>query len=264
MKPAVKSTVVVALLFALIVPTVSAEERPWSGLVDTGLGFVRKLQGSKSCESTESKIAGAMSSVSPNALGAIVGFAVGAAAGAATTRSISGALRAGFVAGSIGSAVGLIASKTPVGDRIKEYAGRVKDLIAKRDRELCGVVELNEKLRSPVLRHLGATLEPECAVTADGVENLDPETGRKLQACVRQNPEARRIVDQHLPMLRKINQGTCKAAAYIVEDYNQLVREAATQDHESRPPAPLNTDCDEATDAASRGWSAPPSGVHYY
>lgn len=264
MKPTIKSTVSVALIFALLVPTAYADDHPWSGLVDNGLGFVRKFSDSKSCQTTGSKVAGAMSSVSPNAWGAIVGFAVGAAAGAATTRSFSGALRAGFVAGSIGSAVGLIASKTPAGDRIKEFAGHVKDLIEKRDRELCGVVELNDRLRSPVLRHLGATIAPECDVTADGVESLDAETGRRLQTCVRVNPEARRILDEHAPMLRKINQGTCEAAAYLVEDYNRLVSEAAARDRDTRAPSPLQTPCADAATGPSQAWAAPPSPVHYY
>ncbi|MEY4579199.1 MAG: hypothetical protein RL701_3902 [Pseudomonadota bacterium] len=244
--------------------TAYADEQPWVGLVDTGLGFASKFNKSNkpgACKSTGSKVAGALTHVSPNAVGALVGFALGAVAGGAATRSFAGAVRAGFVAGSIGSAMGLVVSKTPAGEKLKALAERYKDLLEKRDNEVCGVVELGERLRKPVLHKLGRELAQECDVSAELVVELDVETGRQLQRCIRLNPEAQRIVQEHVPLFRTINHSTCEAAAYIVEDYNHLIAESVSVHGKAFAPRQLTTDCDDVrSESPSRAWAPKPRG----
>jgi len=275
MRSAFRSSVVVIVTLALLAPAVSAEDRaaehdrkdpgPWRGLVDMSLGFVRRYEQPGVCPSTGSKVASALSSLSPNAIGAIMGFTIGAAAGAMTTRSVVGAVRAAFVAGSIGSAIGLIAAHTPASDQLKAMGDRLKRLAEQRDREVCGVVDLGERLRTPVLRHMGSAMQAECDVTAEGVESLDHETGSTLQRCVRTNPDASRILEKHVPMLRTINQTMCRSAASIVEDYNRLIAEAKPEHRHASAPRPMPTDCDDSTDRApSRGWAPQLRSVHYF
>jgi len=213
--------------------------------LDDGLGFVGQYRNTAQCQSNGSQIASALMSLSPTAVGAVVGFVVGVTAGAVTTGSISAALRAGFVSGSVGSAVGLIASKTPLGDRFRTFAEHVRQLLEARDRELCGVAELGDRVRVTLVHRLGSELRAQCDLTVEDIRSmgaLDSETSRVLSECAAENPQAGRILEQHVARLRMVNQGICQAAAGVVTDYNHLVTEASLSAG-AEPSNLLHADC---------------------
>jgi len=213
--------------------------------LDDGLGFVGDYRNTAQCRSNGSQIASALLSLSPTAVGAVVGFVVGVTAGAVTTGSISAALRAGFVSGSVGSAVGLIASKTPIGDRVRTFAENLRQLLEARDRELCGVAELGDRVRVTLVHRLGNALRTQCDLTQEDIRSmgaLDYETSRVLSECAADNPRVGRIVEQHVARLRMVNQGICQAAAGVVSDYNHLVKQASLSAG-TEPENLLQVDC---------------------
>src|SRR5689334_18863033 len=137
-----------------IAASATAQDKPWySGLdreareaLERGTGFVRKFREPGQCKESVDELAGAVTSLSPEVLGAVVGLAVGAAAGAASTASIFGALRGGILLGSVGSALGHLADVL-MPDRVSALADDVQDLIQARDGKLCELIKASDKLR---------------------------------------------------------------------------------------------------------------------
>jgi outer membrane lipoprotein SlyB len=241
----VTQLVSVVLVCASVAAPVAAEDKPSQhagafGALDRearnslerGLGFVRKFREPGQCKETVDELAGAVTSLSPEVLGAAVGLALGAAAGAASTASVLGALRGGILLGSIGSALGHLADVL-LPERVTALADDVQDLIQARDGKLCELIKASDKLRTPVLEHLEASLEETC--------KLDAASGAALQHCMRDNPEAAEIFERHASVLAAINQGTCRVAASLVRRFERSI--AHQPDAQNRPS--LAPNCDE-------------------
>lgn len=194
--------------------------------LDRGLGFLRQFREPDKCKDTLDEMAGAVTSLSPDTWGAVIGLAVGVAAGAASTGSVMGALRGGILAGSIGSALGHLADVL-IPERVAQFADDLQDLIQARDGKVCQLVRASDRLRAPVVEHLSAALSRECRL----VPESDPEGGPSLTAalrrCVRDNPAAGRIFESHVSVLRTINEGTCRVAATVVHRFDRVVAEKA-------------------------------------
>jgi hypothetical protein len=209
--------------------------------LDRGLGFVRKFREPGQCKETVDELAGAMTSLSPEVLGAAVSLALGAAAGAASTASVLGALRGGILLGSVGSALGHLADVL-LPDRVSALADDVQDLIQERDGKVCELIKASDKLRTPVLDHLQASLQHECQL----------DSADELQRCVRENHEAAQIFERHASLLATINQGTCRVAASLVKRFERgIARKHA--DAPSLAPA-----CDDEPEARDEP-AAPPA-----
>ena len=255
-----------ALAFALcagVSTRAAADERSsdwqaWYGTLDkharasleNGLGFLHKFREPGQCKETVDELAGAMTSLSPEVLGAAVGLAVGAAAGAASTYSVFGALRGGLLLGSIGSALGHLAD-VMMPDRVAELADNLQDLIQERDGRVCELVKASDKLRAPVIEHLESSLEREC--------QLDPgeAQGAALRRCLRDNGKAAETFERHATVLSTINQGTCHVAASLVRRFDRgVARVTSDGADKDTSTARLVPSCDEA-----EGGSAPAPDV---
>jgi hypothetical protein len=245
-------------LFALVLcvsvtSRASADERPrsdwqeWYGAldhqartsVDRGLGFLRKFREPGKCKATVDELAGAMTSLSPEVLGAAVGLAVGAAAGAATTYSVFGALRGGILLGSIGSALGHLADVL-MPDRVADIADNLQDLIQDRDGKVCELIKASDKLRAPVIDHLEASLERECQMEPGEAQ------GAALRGCLRDNAQAAAIFERHSSVLSTINRGTCRVAASLVRRFERGVARVKRESAGETADASLVPSCDEA------------------
>jgi hypothetical protein len=222
---------------SLLAAPVSADGKPWYSVLDSerlehGLGFLRKFKQPGICKETVDELAGAMTSMSPETWGAAIGLAVGAAAGVATTRSLTGAVRGGIVMGSIGSALGHLADVL-VPERMAALADNLQDLVQERDGKVCELLRASDKLRAPVLEHLHASLARECQLDPESVSASQSGAGahqaKQLGRCLRENPKAERIVDNHVSVLTTINRGTCKVAAAIVERFDRALGETGAQ-----------------------------------
>lgn len=209
------------LVCVSVAAPVSADDRSWySGLdrearagLERGMGFVRKFREPGQCKDTVDELAGAVTSLSPEVLGAALGIALGAAAGAASTTSFFGALRGGILLGSVGSALGHLADVL-MPDQMSALADDVQDLIQARDGKLCELIKASDKLRTPVLEHLETSLEQTC-------------DGTPLQRCVRDDPKAAQIFERHVSVLNVINQGTCRVAAALVKRFERSIAPAS-------------------------------------
>ena len=202
----------------------SADGRSWFGFMDTGLGFVARLRDKKVCKDTLDELAGAATSMSPETWGAGVGLVLGAAAGAATTRSVIGTLRGGIVVGSIGSALGHLA-EVFAPNQVGAMADDLQDLLQARDGKLCELIKANDKLRVPVMQHLGTAVSHECEIDEEAIASLEPSAGALLDRCVAANPRAARSLARHVRVLRSINRGTCHVAAALVQRFDALLDE---------------------------------------
>jgi hypothetical protein len=156
-----------------------------------------------------------MTSLSPQVLGAAVGLALGAAAGAASTVSVLGALRGGILLGSVGSALGHLADVL-MPDQVSALADNVQDLIQERDGKVCELIKASDKLRTPVLEHLQASLTRECQLETSAGQDT-------LRRCVRENPNAAQIFERHASVIATINQGTCRVAASLVRRFERNI-----------------------------------------
>jgi hypothetical protein len=226
-----RNSLVVAVLAVSLIAAPAAAQSPSSGWFDRGLGFVRKYYREGMCRAQHAHLADAIASLAPNALGAAVGVALGAAAGVMATRSITGAVRGALVGGTLGSAAGHLAASSGAGDKVKEIAHSFGALLEERNAALCEVLHRGEQLRAPVLVHLGAAVGPECRISPDAIADMTPRAERALARCVDENETARHIADQHATTLQAINRGTCHAAAYVVDSYEQRLAEQAEREH---------------------------------
>lgn len=216
--------------------------------VDRGLGFLHKFREPGKCKETVDELAGAMTSLSPEVLGAAVGLAVGAAAGAASTYSVFGALRGGILLGSIGSALGHLADVL-MPDRVADLADNLQDLIQERDGRVCELIKASDKLRAPVVEHLETALERECQLAPGEAQ------GAALHDCLRDNAEAAATFERHASVLSTINQGTCRVAASLVRRFDRAGA-SVSDDGDDHADARLVPSCDEA-DGGHRVEQAP-------
>ncbi|MET0390344.1 MAG: hypothetical protein ABW321_30510 [Polyangiales bacterium] len=266
MVSAFRSAVVLVSALCLLSSPALADGRAWPGFLDHGLGFARKYHEPGACGGQAGKMIDSLASISPNALGAAVGFAAGAAAGALLTGSISGALRAGFVGGSLGSAAAHFAEAAGVSEKMKEVAERLKGIINERETKLCALVEQGDRERTPVIERFARAIGPECHIPTDDITQLRLDAGLALKDCVRESPVARRIAERHAAMLRSINQNTCRAAALVVERYEQKLADQAAREGRQYEPEPDATSCEEpATESPVRAWTSSdsPARIEY-
>jgi hypothetical protein len=245
----------VYLVSASVPARISADDRAardWYSTLDSdaraalerGMGFVRKFREPGQCKETVDELAGAMTSLSPEVLGAAVGLALGAAAGAASTASLLGALRGGILLGSVGSALGHLADVL-VPDRVSALADDVQDLIQARDGKVCELIKASDKLREPVLEHLHTSLERECL--------RDGDDDAALQRCVRDNTSAAAILERHASVLATIDRGTCYVAASLVKRFERgISQKAQEQGGAAAAGASLSASCDEEPAEAPR------------
>jgi hypothetical protein len=234
-------SVVVALISAST-PATAAADDAWYGeldrdarsALDRGMGFVRKFREPGQCKQTVDEVAGVVTSLSPQVLGAVAGLALGAAAGAATTVSVLGALRGGILLGSVGASLGHLADVL-MPDQVTALADNVQDLIQERDGKVCELIKASDKLRTPVLDHLQVSLTRECQLDASAAAGA-------LQRCVDENPSAAQIFERHAAVIATINQGTCRVAASLVRRFERSI---ARKDEDAPSLAPSCDDADE-------------------
>jgi len=245
---ALRSFVSIALVLICVTqPAIAAADDAWYSELDRdarraleqGMGFVRKFREPGQCKETVDELAGAVTSLSPQVLGAVAGLALGAAAGAASTVSVLGALRGGILLGSVGASLGHLADVL-MPDRVSALADNVQDLIQERDGRVCELIKASDKLRTPVLDHLQTALARECQLSAGA------EPGA-LQRCVRDNPNAAQIFERHASVIATINQGTCQVAASLVRRFERSI---ARKDEDAPSLAPS---CDEAETSPQLG-----------
>jgi hypothetical protein len=201
--------------------------------LDRGLGFLHKFREPGQCKQTVDELAGAVTSLSPEVMGAVVGLALGAAAGVASTGSVLGALRGGILVGSVGSALGHLADVL-LPDGVSALADNVQDMVQERDGKLCELIKASDKLRTPVLEHLEVSLSREC--------QLDSRDAQALQACMRDNTLAAQIFERHASVLSAINRGTCRVAASLAERFERAI---ARRQDPNEPAPSLALSCDD-------------------
>jgi hypothetical protein len=211
-------------------------DRDARGALDRGLGFVRKFREPGQCKQTVDELAGAVTSLSPQVLGAVAGLALGTAAGAASTISVLGALRGGILLGSIGASLGHLADVL-MPDQVSALADNVQDLIQARDGRVCELIKASDMLRTPVLDHLQSALARECQLDADSGPGA-------LQRCLRENPSAGQIFERHASVIETINQGTCQVAASLVRRFERSIA------HKDEAAASLAPTCDDDAEPA--------------
>jgi hypothetical protein len=207
-------------------------DRDARSALERGMGFVRKFREPGQCKATVDELAGAVTSLSPQVLGAVAGLALGAAAGAASTVSVLGALRGGILLGSIGASLGHLADVL-MPEQVSTLADNVQDLIQERDGRVCELIKASDKLRTPVLDHLQTALAQECRLDA----NAEPGA---LQRCMEENPTAARIFERHASVIETINQGTCRVAASLVRRFERGIA------HKDEAATSLAPTCDDA------------------
>lgn len=235
------------VLICVTQPATAAADDAWYSELDRdarsalerGMGFVRKFREPGQCKETVDELAGAVTSLSPQVLGAVAGLALGAAAGAASTVSVLGALRGGILLGSVGASLGHLADVL-MPEKVSALADNVQDLIQERDGRVCELIKASDKLRTPVLDHLQTALAQECQL--DG----SAEPGA-LQRCVRENPHAAQIFERHASVIATINEGTCRVAASLVRRFERSI---AQKDEDAPSLAPS---CDELEPARVLG-----------